>query len=107
MATEEKNIWHRISHQEAVARLRSYSKEGLSDQEAAARQREAGKNKLPEEKPLPRVKIFLEQFASPLIYILIFAGGVTLFLREYADAIVIFAAVFLNAIVGYVQESKS
>lgn len=107
MATEEKNIWHRISHQEAVARLRSDSKEGLSDQEAAARQREAGKNELPEEKPLPRVKIFLEQFASPLIYILIFAGGVTLFLREYADAIVIFAAVFLNAIVGYVQESKS
>ncbi len=107
MATEEKTVWHHISYQEAAARLCSDTKNGLSDREAILRQKEAGKNKLPGQKPLPRVKIFLEQFASPLIYILIFAGGVTLFLQEYADTIVIFTAVLLNAIVGYVQESKS
>lgn len=107
MAIEKKTGWHNIPYKKAVELLRSDSKKGLSDQEVAIRQRQAGKNRLPEEKPLSRVKIFLEQFASPLIYILIFAGVVTLFLKEYADAIVIFAAVFLNAIVGYFQESKS
>ncbi len=107
MAAGKKIVWHNLSYKEALERLRSDAEKGLSGQEAAIRQKSAGKNKLPEEKPLPQVKIFLEQFASPLIYILVFAGAVTLFLREYTDAIVIFAAVFLNAIVGYVQESKS
>jgi Ca2+-transporting ATPase len=107
MMVEKKINWHNVSHKKAVEILRSDSEKGLSDQEAAIRQTKTGKNRLSEEKPVSPVKIFLEQFSSPLIYILIFAGIVTLFLKEYADAIVIFAAVFLNAIVGYIQESKS
>jgi len=94
MAAGKKIVWHNLSYKEALERLRSDAEKGLSGQEAAIRQKSAGKNKLPEEKPLSQVKIFLEQFASPLIYILVFAGAVTLFLREYTDAIVIFAAVF-------------
>jgi Ca2+-transporting ATPase len=107
MMVEKKINWHNISHKKAAEILRSDSEKGLSEHEAAIRQTKTGKNRLSEEKPVSRVKIFLEQFSSPLIYILIFAGIVTLFLKEYADAIVIFAAVFLNAIVGYIQESKS
>src|SRR4030042_3399045 len=104
---EEKNNWHNISREEAVKLLRSDAKKGLSGKEIWSRRKEFGKNKLQEEKPLSQFKIFLEQFRSPLVYILIIAGIVTLFLREFIDSIVIFAAVFLNIIVGYVQESKS
>ena len=58
------------------------------------RQQEIGFNKLPEEKQLFALKIFLEQFKSPLIYILVIAGAVTLVLKEYANTAVILGAVF-------------
>jgi magnesium-transporting ATPase (P-type) len=50
---------------------------------------------------------FLLQFHQPLIYILIAAGTVTLFLQEWVDSAVIFGVVFINAIIGFVQESKA
>ncbi len=99
--------WHNISQEEAVKRLFSDSKKGLSENEVKERQKKFGLNRLPEEKPLSAVKIFFEQFKSPLIYVLIIAGIITLLLRDYTDSIIIFAAVFLNAIVGFWQENKT
>ncbi|PIZ87500.1 MAG: hypothetical protein COX92_01085 [Candidatus Nealsonbacteria bacterium CG_4_10_14_0_2_um_filter_40_15] len=100
-------FWHNLKIEEAVKTLRTNIKEGLSEEEVKIRQKEFGKNKLPEEKPLSRLRIFLEQFRSPLIYILVIAGIVTLVLKEFTDAIVIFGAVFLNTIVGFLQENKA
>ena len=87
--------------------LRTDIKTGLSEKEVFARQKEFGKNVLPEEKRLSKFEIFLEQFKSPLIYILAVAGVVAFVLGEYADAIVIFGAVFVNTIVGFLQENKA
>jgi Ca2+-transporting ATPase len=56
---------------------------------------------------LSQTKIFLNQLQSPLIYILIIAGVITLILNELTDAIVIFSAIILNIAVGFVQESKA
>ena len=100
-------MWHSLSWQEALQVLNSNLRQGLSDNEVKIREKEFGKNKLPEEKPLSKLKIYLEQFKSPLIYILIFAGIITLFLREFTDAIVIFAAVIVNSTVGFIQENKA
>jgi len=58
-------------------------------------------------KSFSKIKIFLEQLKSPLIYILFLAGIITLVLEEYSDSIIIFAAVFLNTIIGYLQEEKA
>lgn len=49
----------------------------------------------------------INQLSSPLVYILIFAGVVTVFLHEYTDAVVIGAAVFINTILGFVQEKRA
>ncbi|ERL62430.1 putative cation-transporting ATPase F [Piscirickettsia salmonis LF-89 = ATCC VR-1361] len=46
-------------------------------------------------------------FHQPLVYILLAAGTVTLFLGEYVDSSVIFAVVLVNSIVGYLQENKA
>ena len=100
-------FWHNLDPKEVAKLLRTDIKEGLSEKEIEIRQREFGKNKLPEEKPLSRLRIFFEQFRSPLIYILVIAGLITLVLREYTDSIVIFGAVILNTIVGYFQENKA
>ena len=100
-------FWHNLSIEEIAKLQRTNLKEGLSEEEVQSRQKEFGKNKLPEEKPLSRLRIFLEQFRSPLIYILVIAGIITLILKDYTDAIVIFGAVFLNTIVGFIQENKA
>ncbi len=100
-------FWHNLNPEEIAKLLGADLKGGLTEKAAKTRQREFGKNLLPEEKPLSRLRIFLEQFRSPLIYILIIAGIVTLILREFADSIVIFGAVILNTIVGYFQENKA
>ncbi|MCD6528080.1 HAD-IC family P-type ATPase [bacterium] len=100
-------FWHNISWKEAIEKLCSNEKKGLSEKEVKIRLGKFGKNLLPEQKPLSKLKIFLEQFRSPLIYILLIAGIVTLFLKEYTDAIVIFGALFLNAFVGFLQENKA
>ena len=100
-------IWHTLSWKETVKKLSSNSQKGLSEKEAKVRQQKFGKNLLPKEKPFPKLKILLGQFQSPLIYILIIAGIITLILGEYTDSIVIFSAVILNTIVGYFQENKA
>ena len=99
--------WHSLSVEEVIKKLGTNNKEGLSKEEVRVRQEKFGKNKLPEEKPLSSVRIFFEQFQSPLIYILVIAGIATLFFQKFTDAIVIFGAVFLNIIVGFVQENKA
>ena len=99
--------WHNLSIKEAVKVLGSDIEKGLTESEALERQIEYGKNLLPRERRVPRLKIFLAQFRSPLIYILFFAGIIVLFLEHYTDSIVIFGAVVLNTVIGYFQENKA
>ena len=82
-------------------------KNGLTQEETKARQKKFGKNSLPKQKPLHWLEIFLSQFKSPLIYILLLAGVVTLLFRDFTNTAVIFAAVFLNAAFGFLQENKA
>lgn len=78
--------------------------EGLTTEEAQKRLAHYGPNVLPEPKlPGPAV-IFLRQFLSPLIYILLAAAVVSLFAGEHIDAIFIFAVLLINAAIGTVQE---
>ncbi|KPK95137.1 MAG: ATPase [Deltaproteobacteria bacterium SM23_61] len=83
------------------------SESGLTEEEAGQRLRRYGPNRLAEEEKISRVKVFLHQFASPLIYILLLAAVVTLLLREYVDAGVILSVLILNAVIGYLQEFKA
>ena len=53
------------------------------------------------------IKIFLSQFSSPLIYILVFASGITWLIGDVVDALVIAAAVILNTLLGFYQEYKA
>ena len=83
------------------------SESGLSEGEARKRLAQYGPNRLAEEEAISRLKIFLHQFASPLIYILLLAALVTILLREYVDAGVILSVLILNAGIGYFQEFKA
>jgi len=109
-------FWHNLEIGEVEKILRTDIENGLTEKEVEIRQREFGKNLFPEEKPLSGLKLFFEQFKSPLIYILVIAGLVAFFfprkensgiLAKYSDSIIIFGAVFLNTIIGFFQENKT
>lgn len=84
-----------------------FLKTGLTSEEARNRLKRFGPNELARPREFSEIKLFFSQFKSPLVYILVFAGIVTLFLREFTDSVVIFAAVFLNTILGFWQERKA
>lgn len=94
---------HCRSADEALVHLQS-SIHGLSQAEATQRLEQFGLNTLPHEKAPGLFKIFLRQFVSPLIYILVAAALFSTFIQEWHDAIFISAVLLLNAIIGTVQE---
>lgn len=98
--------WHNFSIKEAFEKLKT-GVDGLSEKEAQKRLKKFGLNEIPSEKSFSRIKLFLNQLKSPLIYILIIAGVIAFLLSDYTDSIVIFIAVFVNTIIGYLQEDKA
>lgn len=80
---------------------------GLTEAEVKRRQDKYGLNQFTAKKGVSAFKRFLLQFNQPLVYILLVATGVTLFLAEWVESSVIFGVVLVNAIVGYLQESKA
>ncbi|QCR21376.1 cation-transporting P-type ATPase [Pontibacter sp. SGAir0037] len=99
--------WHSLEAEEVLDKIQVSAADGLSDQEVKKRQEQYGLNIMTPKKQQSAFIRFMLQFHQPLIYILLAATVVTIFLEEYIDAIVIFAVVFINAIIGFVQESKA
>lgn len=105
------------SFSDCLKGLESDSKTGLSSEEAKARLEKFGENKLQEKKKKSWIRIFFEQMANPMIYILFAAVAVTLGISiynvvngkegEWADIIIILGVVILNSIIGTVQEIKA
>lgn len=69
--------------------------------------RERGKNVLEDEKEKSTLQNFIEQLNDPLIFILFVAAAISLLLKEFGDTVIILAVVFLNAIIGVIQEGKA
>ena len=114
--TSEQN--KKDSYQQSIQELASVYETniqlGLSDTEALARLGRYGRNELPAEKAVPHWRKFLAQFQNVLVILLLIATAISaalwLYERESAlpyEAIAIFAVVLLNAIMGYIQESRA
>ncbi|PZV96453.1 cation-transporting ATPase F [Micromonospora phaseoli] len=96
-----------MSAHEVVLLLETDPQRGLSSTEANRRLERYGRNVLPAAGGGGVLRRILRQFHNPLIYVLIAASVVTVFLGEYVDSAVIFAVVLINAAIGYVQESRA
>ncbi|MDZ8264217.1 HAD-IC family P-type ATPase [Nostoc sp. ChiQUE01b] len=99
--------WHTLAEQKVVQTLGSHPEAGLSHKEATKRHQQMGANQLTGKSGKSPWLGFLEQFNQPLLYILLTAGVVTLLLRDWIDAGVIFGVTLINVIIGYIQESKA
>jgi P-type Ca2+ transporter type 2C len=99
---------------EVLAALGTDGRHGLSQEEVRARLEHHGRNELTAEKPVPAWRKFLSQFQDVLVILLLIAtlisAGLWLYERESLlpyEAIAIFAVVLLNAVMGYIQESRA
>lgn len=80
---------------------------GLSSDHANALLKKYGTNKLAESRVDSIATIFIRQFRSPLIYILVSASVIVFLMDEIIDGVVILAILLFNAIVGTIQEGKA
>ncbi len=99
--------WYQKSASEVLGEWTVKQESGLDYDDAARRLKTFGRNELARREKETVFDIFVRQFTSPLIYILIFAALLVLVLGESVDAIVIIAVIVLNATVGTVQEGKA
>ena len=103
---QERPFWA-LSVSEVVEILLTNSQNGISEEEAEKRLKVFGSNIIEKPRQAPGFFILLNQFKSPLILILLFAGVVTLSLAHYRDALFIFAALIANTTLGFYQEYKA
>lgn len=99
-------FWHALKIDDIFEKLKSNTL-GLSNDEAKKRLIQYGKNTLPDPSHRSFFSIFLGQFLSPLIYLLLLAAIIAFFIGEVRDAIVILTVVFLNSVVGTLQEGRA
>jgi len=102
-----KETWHSLPVDTVVKRLDVDFSVGLSQDEVKKRREHFGLNQITPPKGTPLWLRFLLQFHQPLIYILLAATVTTIFLKEWIEASVILGVVLINAIVGFLQESKA
>lgn len=98
--------WHALTVQQICQAL-DCDLTGLNQTQADKRLENFGPNRLPEIPPVPDWIIFLRQFQSPFIYILILAALISLSLEMMDDAIFILMVLIINAVIGFLQESRA
>lgn len=103
---QPQKTWHVLTGDAVLETLQS-TLAGLSSAEAERRLREYGPNLLPEKGPAPLWLIVARQFVSPLIYILVIAAFVSLFLGDFEDAGFIAVVLAINAGIGAYQEAQA
>lgn len=95
-----------VSYRECLQSLGA-NPEGHDNKEVQKRINEFGKNILTLEKRDNALIIFLRQFKSPLVYVLILAGVISLIGNHIEDTIVIVVILFINSIIGFAQEWRA
>jgi cation-transporting ATPase F len=98
---------HGLPLHEVVLLLGSDHLQGLASAEVVRRQSQFGANVLPRSRGGGIFRKLARQFNNPLVYVLLAAAAVTLFLGEYLDSGVILAVVLVNTVIGFVQEVRA
>lgn len=98
--------WWRLTSEEIFKQLGTTDR-GLSEAVSLERLRVYGFNELPQGKTETWLELFLRQFDSPLLYVLMVAAAIAFLLGEHIDGGVIVGVLLLNGVVGTFQEGKA
>lgn len=99
--------WYKKSSAEVCSELNVSFEKGLDGEEAKEKLKQYGLNILAREKKRTLLDLFVSQFRSPLIYILLGAAVLVFFIGDILDALVILAVIATNSIVGTIQEGRA
>jgi len=100
-------VWHALDAAQTVAAQAMDPARGLDAMEAATRQARYGENQLAEKPSRSKWLVFLDQFRSLLILVLIGAAVLAGAIGDLKDAVVILAVVLFNAVLGFWQEHRA
>lgn len=100
-------MYYQKNLEDICRELNTSASTGLSEEEAQKRLAQNGPNILIEKKEKTKLQIFLAQLKDTLIYILMAAAVISVVLHNVSDAIIILMVIFLNAIIGMIQETKA
>ncbi|MFH1902889.1 MAG: HAD-IC family P-type ATPase [Candidatus Omnitrophota bacterium] len=98
--------WHALEVTGVLQSLQTTAS-GLSAGEASSRFSRFGPNQLETKKKESLLLLFLAQFKSPLIYVLVFAAIISLLVGKITNMSVILFVLFTNAVMGFIQESRA
>jgi Ca2+-transporting ATPase len=98
---------HALSEYEFIKAYQTDTKSGLTTNEALSRQQKYGKNELPEGKKINLWLLFLHQLQNILIYILLVAAIISFITDHAIDGYVILVVIFINALIGFIQEFRA
>ncbi|HAF62350.1 MAG TPA: HAD family hydrolase, partial [Anaerolineaceae bacterium] len=90
-----------------MSKMDKSSKMGLTSDEVLSRRQQYGENRLPAEKPVSKWTLLLNQFKSPLVYIILVAALVSLIANEISDFAIIIAVVIIDVFMGFMQENQA
>lgn len=99
--------WHSQDQETVLRTLKTSLDKGLGQDSIERRRARFGRNELPQGKKRSQILAFLQQFQSPLIYILFVAALFAFALGKQGDAIVILIVVFINSLIGWFQEGRA
>ena len=99
--------WYSRTPEQVAADLEVDPATGLPAAKAAELLARNGPNALPEEKPKPGWRRFLDQYRSYMQIILIVAAVVSLVIKEWSTGVLLLALTVLNAVIGLRQEGKA
>ena len=96
--------FHSTTIEEATRLLNSHTEQGLTIDEAKQRLEHFGLNAIEEAKAISPFKILVNQFKSPIVFLLLFAAGMSFWFKEWLDGIAILLVLFINAAIGFYME---
>ena len=93
-----------LTEEETAAQLESNLQKGLTAQEAARRLTDFGLNKISSQAKESLWKLLLNQFLSPLVWILAVAAGLAFVFQEWLEGFAVIAVILINALIGFFME---
>ena len=99
--------FHATTIEEATKLLNSHTEQGLTIDEAKNRLNDFGSNAIDEAKAISPFTILINQFKSPIVFLLLFAAGMSFWFKEWLDGIAILLVLFINAAIGFYMELKA
>ncbi|MES2798021.1 MAG: cation-translocating P-type ATPase [Bacteroidota bacterium] len=98
---------HTLSMEEVLQGFQTNAETGLSKAEAATRFKQLGPNIYTTQKQKSVWVILLQQFKSPIVYLLIFGAAVSLYFQDFIEAVAILIVIIINALIGFLMEMQA